>query len=517
MKRCRAWFFVVLAIAVLFVLPAQAEDDNARAERFDGLIEALNASSERRARVLEIIYTELRGPDGNEMQKVLRESLSRGNTLILQGVVEAMAMVGDPRDVANLDVLLATSDKMEVKALVIRLLPAFCLPSERARFNYINYAAGYQLISNPAVLEPLRRPPLTRRGRLDSALERLQGRVERSLAAQFDPVGAALPYLGDVLYGPAARRTIAHYVGDALGNDPGRWRSIWTVQGHDTAFRVPDEVEEIRLEALTSLSDMGAEGIPEVLDAFTLLFETGNDTQFQAAFDAMAVMANAAFTGYSALAAMTFDADEAVEAESWRRRRIASATNLALYAVEKTMDFLQRGVHGDVAVFISAASALGAALSYPAEFPDDGGRLAASREAGIELIERLMMYPDLDREKRGSVVRAAASVGTERAVAALRSLVYSPYATAEFGNDGSMMAETVVDALRDIAVGRHGGRDLARQTLLELLADERVFPPLRAGTPPVGLGHMVLWRLQRLTRSNDISLRPDDWRERLGW
>ncbi|MCD8138249.1 MAG: hypothetical protein LUE17_00455 [Planctomycetaceae bacterium] len=511
-RQAVAALIVLLCLAV----PAPAEDDNARAERFDGLIEGLNSSSTGRARVLESIYSELRGPDGTEMQRVLREALSRPNTLILQGAVEGMAMLGDTRDVANLDILLATTDKMEVKAVVLRLLPAFCLATERARFAYIDYASGYQTSPNPAVLEPLRRPPLTRRGRLDATLERLQGRVIRSIAAQFDPVGAALPHLEDVRYGPAARTAIAHYVGDSLGNDPSRWSRIWAAQGRDTEYRVPGEIEEIRLAALTSLSDMGAEGLPEVLAAFDLLFETGDATQRQAAFETMAVMCRVGFAGYPALAAMTIESDEAVEAENWRRR-IESNVNLAVYTAAGATKTLHESMHGDAGVFVAAAGALGAALSFPRDYPDGDGRLLASRADGVGMLERLMLYPDIDREKRASVVAAMASVGAPESVVALTSLVNSPYTTADFGNDGTLMAEAVVDALRDIAVGGQDGRADARRALLMLLEDERQFPPVRPGTPPVGMAHMVLWRLQRLARSNDISFRPGDWRERLGW
>ncbi len=515
MKTLR--FLAGLLLLLCLAGTAPAEDDHARAERFDGLIEGLNSSSAGRARILEMIYSELRGPDGTEMQRVLREALSRNNTLILQGAVEGMAMLGDNRDVANLDILLATSDKMEVKAAVLRLLPAFCLPTERSRFAYISYATGYQTTPNQAALEPLRRPPLTRRGRLDATLERLQGRVIRSIAAQFDPVGAALPHLEDVRYGPAARMSIAHYVGDSLGNDPNRWSRIWAAQGRDTEYRVPGEVEEIRLAALTSLSDMGAEGLPEVLAAFDLLFDTGTPTQYQAAFETMAVMCRTAFAGYPALAAMTIESDEAVEAENWRRRRIESNANLAVYTAAGATKALRSSMHGDAGVFVAAAGALGAALSFPRDYPDDDGRLAAARADGVGILERLMMYPDIDREKRSAVVDAMASVGAPESVVALMSLANSPYTTADFGNDGTLMAEAVVDSLRDIAVGGQDGRAAARRALLGLLEDDRQFPPVRPGTPPVGMSHMVLWRLQRLARSNDISFRPGDWKERLGW
>lgn len=510
-------FTQMLALcAFLSLTPsARGEEAEVRAERFDGLIEALNTTSSGRARILEMIYAELRGTDGREMQEVLRQSLSRQNTLILLGVVEAMAMLGDSRDVTSLEAFLATSDKLEVKTQVIRLLPAFCLQSERARFNYITYAVGYERTANPSILEPLRRPPLTRRGRLDASLERLRGRIERGLAAQFDPVGAALRYIDDVLFGAAARRTVVHYVGNSLGNDPSRWASIWAVQGGDTDFRVGDEVEEIRLASLAALADMGAEGRPEVIDAFKLLFATGSEILQLGCFEAMSEMCRIGFQSYPELAALNFSAEDAVEGDSWRNRRYASDAVLALFAAETAMNSLGNDHSRDV--FAGAVDCLGAALSYPDNFPDADGGLAAMRARGEAFLEVQLMRPDLGREERASAAKALGDIGSARAVAALTSIIDSPYASPAAGSDGTRMAEATVDALRNVATGEHSGKETAREALLRLLGDERDFAPIRPNTPPVGIRHMVLWRLQRLARTNDIAVSPEIWRERLGW
>lgn len=515
-KRSAILFLAVgLAAAVFVAVPAPAEDAAARADRLNGLIESLNASSERRARVLESIYNELRGPDTREMQEMLRESLFRSNSLILQGVIEAMAMQGDARDMASLEALLATSDKLEVKVLILRLLPAFTLGSERARFNYINYAAGYSRVPHPSVLPPLRRPPLTRRGRLDPAQERLQNRVVRILCGQFDPVGAALRYLDDRLYGQAARRVVVHYVGNGLGNDPGRWARIWAAQGESMASRAPEEVEEIRLAALLSLSDMGAEGLPEVIAAFRRLLSAGGPILEQASFEAMAAMCRNAFGEFADLSAMNFDAEDAVEAENWRNRRFASAAGMGAFAAGSACDHLVGGM--DAGGFVAAADCLGAALSYPDAFPDPDGRLAAARAGGLTVLEHLLLMPDLGREKRSAAAAALGVIGAERAVAALAGILDSPYASPDFGAEGMRLAEAAVDALRDAAMGGHDGRNAARAALLSLIDDPRTYPPLRAGTPPMRLAHMALWRLQALARSTDATLDRELWRNRLGW
>ncbi len=519
MKNNRKLFTLLAGVLFAFfalAFPAQAEEAELRAERFDGLIESFNTSSANRARTLETVYNELRGPHAREMQTMLRNTLSRSNTLILQGTVEALAMLGDPTDLVAIEALLATTDKLEVKTLTIRLLPAFCLTgSERARFNYISYAAGYTRVPSASVLEPLRRPPLTRRGRLDQAKEQMQTRVTRILAGQFDPVGAAMPYVDDRLYSQAARSTIVHYAGEALGNDPSLWSRIWAAQGRDIAYAAPDEVEEIRLSALASLADMGAEGIPELLDAFSRLFSSDSEVLGQAGFETMTTMCSSGFADYEPLAGMNFSRDDALEAENWRERRFASMRRLSIFATTKAAEALPRA--RDAGVFSAAASCMAAALSYPADFPDPDGLLAAAREAGLNELERMLLMPDLSREQRAAVAMALGEAGSERAVASIRSILFSPYSSPEFGPDGLRMAEAAVDALRQTAIGNQSGRDMARALLLELLGDERMYQPVRPDTPPVGLAHLVLWRLQRLARSTDTSFDPQAWQSRLGW
>ncbi len=309
---------------------------------------------------------------------------------------------------------------------------------------------------------------------------------------------------------------MAHYVANALGADPAVWARIWAVQGEDTDFIVPDEVEELRLAALLSLSDMGAEGLPEILEPLKKLAEGGGAALRQAVFDAMAVMCRVGFSENAALASIRFDAEGMVEAENWRARRYASNINLAVVTADAALDTLFNPDF-DPSVFSSAADALGGALSYPSGFPDAGGRLAGARSRGLDGLERLLLMPDLSRQKRTAVILALGEIGSGRGVTAIMSIVHSPYSSPEFGADGARIAESAVEALRNAAIGGQEGRDAARNALLTLLSDGRVYPPLRSDAPPVGLAHMVLWRLQRLAKSNETSLEDELWRNRLGW
>lgn len=511
----------LLFLAALFaaLLPAAAlcsEEIRSHTERFDTLIESLNAGSAQRSKVVEQLYNELRGPYGRELQQILRETLSRSNILIAQGALEALARYGDPADIGAMETLLATTDKLEVKCLGIRLLPAWCLVgSERARINYVNYASGFTDPLSPSLLEPLRQPPLTRRGRLDLTRDRLQNRVLRTLAGQFDPISSALPHVEDLLFGQMARDTIQHYIGNALGNDPSRWNTIWLDQGRDVEYMVPDEIEEIQLAVLTSLSDMGAEGSPELLQALDNLLHVNADSILQAAYDTMAVMCRTGFGMYEPLQKMFFTAEDSVEAENWRRLRFASANRLAVFVSAKAVRDMSR--FEDEAVFAAITDCISSALSYPPEFPDPDGALAAALADGQAELMRIVMMPDLSRGKRSAAALALGRIGTIEAVTALAGILDSVYVSPEFGSDGLRMAESAVESMRLAAIGTGSGRDAARRAFLLLLTDKRQYAPQRPGTPPLALAHLVLWRLQRLARSTDTSFDPEIWRARLGW
>ncbi|MDR1518746.1 MAG: hypothetical protein LBU23_01190 [Planctomycetota bacterium] len=508
--------FLSLLLAAVLLAPARPEGRAAEAERsqrFLDMIDALDAVSARRAPVIEAIYQELLGQNGGEMRETLRSALSSRNILILQGVAEAMAMAGNPDDLPALEALLATCANLEVKCLVLRMLPAFCLAVPgRARLNYIRYAAGHERLAKAAVLAQLRSPPLDRRGRLLSRVENLRGRAARAIILQFNPVGAAIRYLEDRRYRAAAAETVRHYIANALGNDLARWPRVWESQGGNLEFLVPDEVEEIRLAALQSLSDMGAEGLPETLQALGRL-PAGNGALDQAVFETLAGMCSAALSNYPALAAMEATGDEA--AGNWRDRFISSTVALALFARERADGALTPG--RDAASFAAAAACLGIAISIPKGFPDPDGALARAAEAGLDRLETLLTRPELPPAGRAALLGALGAHGGERAVAAIAGLLASPYVSPEAGGSGLAVAEAAVNSLGNAAANRDGGDPAARAALLALLADRRTYPPTRPGKPPIGLAHLALWRLQRLAKSTDTRLDAGIWRLRLGW
>jgi hypothetical protein len=508
---------LVRRLAILFLLPALAgpgaEPPPAGLDRREELIESLNAASAGRAAVVDAIHGELRGPDGGRMREALLAALFRSNFLIQRGAAESLARRGDPDDLPWLEALLATSANLEVKCLLLRLLPAFCLAGqERARIAYLRHATDPGSDSSRGLLAPLRRPPLDRRGRLAPRLEYLRRRVLLAILAQFDPVGAAIGRLEEPRFRDAALATVVHYVGGGLGNDPSFWARIWAASGAAMAVKVPDELEEIRLNALQSLQDMGAEGLPETIGALDGLL-SGSGILSQAVFDALAGMCAAAFANYPPLAGPGLDLAGA--GEVWRDRVLASSLNLAVFAAGKAAEALAPS--GDPGLFAAAAACLGTVLAPPPGFPDPEGRLAGAAGIALARLESLLTLPDLPRENREAALRALGACGAPRAVAAILGLLDSPYASPGAGSRGLRLAEAAVDSLRDAASGPGAGREAARAALLALLSDNRGFPPVRPGQPPIRLAHLALWRLRRLAKSTDTGLDAESWRLRLGW
>ncbi|MDR3077384.1 MAG: hypothetical protein LBV15_01315, partial [Planctomycetota bacterium] len=455
----RVVFSSLLPLILLSLLAAAGSSDGAGGaaapERFDDLIESLNAPSYRRASAVEAIYKELRGPNAREMREALQGALSRRNLLIRQGAAEALAAFGSFDDMPALEALLATSGDMEVKCLILRLLPAFCLgDSERARFNFIRYATGGERLPGPNVLPPLRRPPLNRRNRLDTRREYARTQVIYAIVRQFDPVDAALRHIDSRLHSKAAEEAVLHYVGNGLGNDPSRWARLWAAQGGSMDILVPDEVAEIRMSAVLSLSDMGAEGLPEVVGAFRRIIGGGDAVLGQAVFDAMSAMAATAYGDFPLLSDMDTGGLEA--AENWRARCLSSASALAVFAADASRGVLESPA--DESFFASAASCLGRALSFPEGFPDPQGVLAAAKEGGLDCLERLLLMPDIGVGKRTAVIGALGEIGGRRAVSAVGAILASPYASPAGGSDAMRLAEAAVNSLRAAAIsGPDGG------------------------------------------------------------
>lgn len=498
---------------VMTACPVAAEDAVARSERILGLVESLNAGSSRRDEVLGVIYNELRGENAGEMRAALKNGLVHGNMLVQIGVVEAMAMIGDVRDLYELELALEGNSRFDVRRAILRMLPAFQLwNNERARFAYIRYVNEGGRVRNPAALAPLRRPPFNRRGKLDPAQDLLRADLAEMTLAMFDPITASIGHIFDAVYGETAREGVVQYTGTSLGNDPRLWAEVWQTLAADLALANAGEIEEIRLAALATASDLGIEGIPLTIDRFAYLFSLGETLLDQSGLETLASMCRSAYDELDLLASEDYRIISGDQEKAWRERRAASAARLARFTIDESLKRID-----DPALTLTAINAVGVASSFPETIPDPDGALVAGRTEAASRLALSSMSPTSSISVRRASLEALGEIGSERAVGVLEEIIRSPYASPESGRNGQDIAAAAIDALARIASGAAPGASAAGRLLLALLADGREFPPVKAGVPPTKIGHLVMWRLQRLAKTSDISLDAQFWQTRLGW
>lgn len=506
---------LILAFAFSCLCGARAEDAQARAERLGGLVESLNGGYRRREEVSSQIYNEMRGENAAEMRAALKEGLFHGNLLVQLGVVESLAMFGDPGDVDDLETVLNVSDRFEVKTSILRLLPAFLLHNnERGRLAFLRHIHADKGADDVAALAPLRKPPLTRRGRYDAGLDDLALRISRMMVRQFDPIAAAIAYVNDPVLGEAARAAVLRYTGSRLGNDPTLWGGIWATLADDLNLSNRDEIEEIHLGALAALADLAAEGTAVVLEGFETLLEFDSAIITHAAMDALVHMCRFNYEKAGLVMSGDFGIADGAGEDGWRERNNASAVRLGVFTADRALR-LVASVHPEIETV--AVEALGAACSYPGSLPDPGGLLAEKRAEAVSTLTLLAMSPETPSAMRLAVLRALGEIGSARAVDVVREILASPYAAPEREADGLATAEASVAALARIAVEGRDGAPEARRLLLALLRDERRFASPKPEAPPIQMGHIVMWRLQRIAKLGSVSLEPEFWANRLGW
>lgn len=506
---------LVLAFAVAMPAVASAASPNQPGERFTGLVESLNAGSARRETIAAQIYNELRGENAGEMRAALKNGLFYGSLLIQLGVVESLSMQGDLRDLYDLDLALAINRRFEVRTTILRRLPAYQLwNNERSRLAYLRYVDEDQASVNASALARLRRPPLTRRGRLDPVQDRLRADIAGMAVKMFDPITASLAYVTDPLHGIEARDAIIYYVGSALGNDPNNWREVWRTLSSDMKLANAEEIEEIRLAALATLTDLAAEALPELTAGLTFLLSLDQPLVDQAVMRAMSSLCRNAYDEAVLVSDPEFRMADGPEENAWRQRRLASAARGAGFALDAALERLDADAP---ALVLAATDCVGAAGSYPPLIPDPDGGLAAKRAAAAANLSRIAMDPSSAATPRLAALKALGEIGARQAVEVVGEILASPYSAPEANRDGLDVAEASVAALVAVAAGGAEGSADARSRLLLLLSDERSFPSTKAGVPPTRMGFLVMWRLQRLAKTSEISLDADFWRKRLGW
>ncbi len=513
-----AWRIVVFAIGLfgaLVTVSAAAEDFQARAERIGGLVESLNTGSIKRETVVSDIYNELRGENALQMKQALKAGLYQGGLLVKLGVVESLAMLGDPRDLEDLEKTLEVSEHFAIRTTIIRLLPAFLLNNtERARIAFVRYIYEGRDTPDPAVMTPLRRPPLTRRGRYDQRQDDLALRISRIILKQFDPIGSALQHINDPLYGERARRTALAYTGSALGNNPREWNDIWQGIAIHMNPKHPEEIEEIRLAVLSAMSDMAMEGTQNVTDALDFVLSVRSPVIELGVLETLVTICRSSYERAAMVMSPEYGMEDGNEEVAWKERFLESTLRIGEYAIKTAAARLS---NQEKSIALAAINCIGAAGSVPENLPGAGAILDDALPMLIRSLAQISMAPDIDSTKRKAALQSLGEIGTSSSVAVIREILNSPYASPETGADGQSIAEASVAALfAVIATGREGDAD-AKQLLLALLQDDRQFISPKPNVEPTLMGHIVMWRMQRLAKSGELTLDPAFWAPRLGW
>jgi hypothetical protein len=508
----------VVVFAVFFRGPHFAgvragEESPTGPERFSLLVEALDAGSRDRAGVLVRIDGELRGPEAAEMRAALLDGFATGGLLIQLGAAEALARYADPRDLPLFRSVIESSDRLAVKVAAIRFLPAFILGnSERARFAYIRNVASDDVRRDESAVEPLSRPPLTRRGRLDMELAGLRRQVSSIVIGQFDPVGSAIASIDDPRFGLTAGNSVRGQVGAALGVDPGRWREIWDSHSTDMQFSRPEEIEEVVTTALGVLGDLGLPADASVFPGLDFLFRLENPLVAHAALESLRAMCLSATRTIGAFLDGAYGSDWTEAESGWLRGREDLAAELWLFTARHGAKLLDSP---DPALAHAAVLAVGAAIGFSPRVAARRADLRDMSAMAVEKLESMALLAGLGVGLRCDVLRALGRSGSRPALAAVLEIMGSAYAGS--GRDGLAVAEAGVAALAEMANGDDESGEAARAALLGLLSDAREYPAGNSTAPPVMMGHIVLWRLQRIAKSGEITFDAGFWRRRLGW
>ncbi|MDR0362416.1 MAG: hypothetical protein LBJ46_07015 [Planctomycetota bacterium] len=504
-----------ILVLSLCLSAAAADSPFPGADRFGLLVEALDAESSSRERILGSIDNELRGPEAAQMRAALRAGLREGGLLIRLGSAEALAMHADPSDVPLFRSILGASGNVVLKTAMIRLLPAFALGNrERARFQYIRAVASGDGRLDPQVAAALRSPPFTRRGRLDPGLVRLRREIAAAIAGQLDPIGAMIGHIADPRLAAEARGAVRKHVAGALGADPANWRAVWDGHAADIPLQHAGEIAEIITVAVQTIADFGEPPDRGILDEIGGLVGPGDALAAQAGLAALADLC-AAVSGL----AMSFEPDGPPGGEwtgderAWLAETRRRAAALRLFAAGAA----RRALADPASPVVRAAvNALGAAIDNR-NMPPGDPELAAMVDGAVDELGEIVLSAGLPDGLRAAVTAALGRSGTDGALDAVLETLASPYSSPDSGRGGLAVAEACVASALDIAGGSGSGRDRARTAVLALLESGVKFPAANADAPPVTMGHLVLWRLQRAARSGDISFEPGFWRSRLGW
>lgn len=503
MARRRAlWTFAVLGwCSVASVLPrglwALDESRLGPAElnaltQFRADAFGLDGAARVRALAIRRLVDACRGPHARLARQVVAESCDPARPVMARGAVGVLARLGDADALAVVERGLPFFVDPALRAHALRSLPAFLHPRDEAvRRRWMEFIEKGGDRADDALRTLLRQPPRPRLGRtVDPDADARRHRVLRLLAHHADPVAVALASMASPGGQARAMAVVRHYVGPSLGRDPARWAALWAGGDFGYTRETASAVRDVRRVILVTLGDLGADALPEVLDALRKMAD-GSDQ----AIDRELVLRTLR---------------DVARAECVRTRAAPDdvhirARHAALVDTVRTLGRAELSAHGPSSVRAQAALALASVCGLSAAGEDAG----ASRET-VERLRRFALR-ERDADVREAVVQALADIGDADAVALLAMLLdqWAFEGAADARHDGGRIAARGLAALVEVALNADcTGAPAARAALRTLLTRHDTPSGASAGTT---LGTLTVSALQRATGRSTDARDPSAW------
>ncbi len=284
--RC---FLLSMLVLLCFKLYADEElwqqdlDYQAR-NNINNLIKGLDSPFEFRSQYIDQLVKLADSGQRELVMNVLKNTLSKKNMQISEGVIEVFARVADPEVIPTLQDELLYSQYLDVRRSIIIHLPAFCISDREIRYEIVNMFEDSEFDLPPRLLAAVRQPPISNiTGEYDSTVEEsTRRRVETSLSWQLEPIEAIISFGLENDNQDRALAVLKKMLGVDLGHSKDSWVEFWRSRGRTYISPDQDEIFTTQVLACKMLANIGAEGTELLLEHVLWNMSTPHDTVRQA-------------------------------------------------------------------------------------------------------------------------------------------------------------------------------------------------------------------------------------------
>ncbi len=408
--------FIALIILVLIQLCTvdctareelwQQELDYQARNNINNLIKGLDSPFEFRVQYIRKLVEMADSGNRDLVMSVLKETLSKNNMQISEGVTEIFARVADPEVIPTLQDELLYNPYLDVRRSIIIHLPAFCITDVDKRYEIVNMFEDSEFDLPPRLLGSLREPPVSNiTGEYDSTVEEATRiRVETSLAWQLEPVEAVINFGLENDNQERALKILTKMLGVDIGHNKNSWVEFWRSRGRTYVSPIQDEIFETQVLSCKMLANLGAEGTELLMKHVMWNMSTPYNTIRQAVLAMLFEI-----TEYSnvevAEHAVALEAGINFQPEKlWRERKIESNARL-----KDTIFLIAKQYLGDkdFDIRVSIVDCLGATHSLDA----------------VTYIKKALRRDSQSQQMRLHIAKALGKIGGEEAVRILKLMV----------------------------------------------------------------------------------------------